>query len=329
MTPGKVVGFSLRGERTYQISGLRNESEPMLQTTSFDIGSVTKIISTTAILMRMVEQKEIDLNQKVSTILENWSHGDKSAITIADLLEHQSGLNEWKPFYAEFQSKMDAYKDIATQPLKYVRRSGRHYSDLNFITLGEIIEKVRSRDLQSIFTEEISSPLGLKGTAYGSPVDSENVAATSLGDRIEKEMIESQNPYPVSVLSTDFKRWRNHRLNGEVNDGNAFHLFHGVSGHAGLFSTVDDLLTFGEELLARDSLFSSDVVGLFISPKRDSMQGYGFRNWKLGKYVGHTGFPGVALAIDFESAKVIAMMTNRLIVDGPLTPTDELLFEFL
>ena len=59
------------------------------------------------------------------------------------------------------------------------------------------------------------------------------------------------------------------------------------------------------------------------------MQGYGFRNWKLGKYVGHTGFPGVALAIDFESAKVIAMMTNRLIVDGPLTPTDELLFEFL
>ncbi len=329
MIPGKVVGISIQGERSFEIVGLRNEHQPMERDTSFDLGSVTKILATTSIIMKMLSAKEIRLDTKVSEILPEWSRSDKRETSIADLLEHQSGLNEWKPLYISHTSRESAFTDIAENPLKYLPRSGRHYSDLGFITLGRVIENVKKSTLDLIFNEEIARPLNLTKTQFASPKNRENVAVTSLGDRIEKEMVETQKPYPVNVLSSDFSRWRTHRLEGEVNDGNAFHLFSGISGHAGLFSTVDDLLTYGEALLGANDFFDTAVVNEFITPQRDAMQGYGFRNWNSGKYVGHTGFPGIALAIDFKASRVVALMANRLVVEGTPTPTDQLLGEYL
>lgn len=329
MIPGKVVGISTQGERSFEILGLRNEEEPMERETSFDLGSVTKIVATTSIIMKMVDAKEIKVHTRVSEILPEWSRNDKREITIADLLEHQSGLNEWKPLYISNAHRESAFTDIAESPLKYPPRSGRHYSDLGFITLGRIIETIKKSSLDSIFNEEIACPLKLINTHFASPKNRENVAVTSVGDRIEKEMVETQKPYPVNVLSSDFSRWRTHRLEGEINDGNAFHLFSGISGHAGLFSTVDDLLTYGEALLGANNFFDTAVVNEFITPQRDAVQGYGFRNWNSGKYVGHTGFPGIALAIDFKASRVVALMTNRLVVEGTPTPTDQLLEEYL
>ncbi|MEY4970792.1 MAG: hypothetical protein RLZZ277_1023, partial [Actinomycetota bacterium] len=89
MIPGKVVGISTQGERAFEIVGLRNDQEPMERETSFDLGSVTKIVATTSILMKMVDAKEIKLNTRISEILPEWSRNDKREVTIADLLEHQ------------------------------------------------------------------------------------------------------------------------------------------------------------------------------------------------------------------------------------------------
>ena len=328
MIPGKVVGISHNGERKFQISGLRNEDQPMELETAFDIGSVTKIVSTTSIIMKMVYEEVLNLDTRVCEILPQWSSEEKSKITITDLLEHQSGLNEWKPLYINHATKEAALGDIAESPLKYPIGTGRHYSDLGFITLGQIIEVAKKRPIDAIFQSEIAEPLKLTQTRYVSPANLSNVAATSLGDRIEKEMVDTQKPYPVDVSSAEFAGWRDHRLAGEINDGNAFHIFNSVSGHAGLFSTVGDLLTFGEHLLAGQGFFHPENVQLFTSARRDPMQGLGFRNWRAGKYIGHTGFPGVAIAIDLHEKSVIALMTNRISVDGTPTPTDQLLSEY-
>lgn len=186
MIPGKVVGISTQGERSFEIVGLRNEQEPMERETSFDLGSVTKIVATTSIIIKMVGAKEIKLDTRVSEILPEWSRNDKREITITDLLEHQSGLNEWKPLYISHTSRESAFTDIAESPLKYLPRSGRHYSDLGFITLGRIIETIKKSSLDSIFNEEIARPLNLMNTQFASPKNRENVAFSSLGDRIEK-----------------------------------------------------------------------------------------------------------------------------------------------
>lgn len=329
MIPGKVVGISVRGHRTYEIHGLRNESDPMKRDTSFDVGSVTKIISTTSILMKMASNKRINLQSKVAEFLPSWRNLDKSDVTIEDLLTHHSGLNEWKPIYINHDTRDNAHEDIAVANLKYPRGSARHYSDLGFMTLGRIIEVIAGESLDLVFAREIAQPLSLTQTQYASPKDKLNVAATSWGDRIEREMVDTGVPYPVSVTSGQFSRWRDYRLVGEVNDGNAFHLFNGISGHAGLFATVDDFLTYGEALMKSKDFFDPALVDLFTQPGRDAMQGMGFRNWKSGQYVGHTGFPGVALAIDLKAERVVALMTNRLVVDGALTPTDQLLSEYL
>jgi CubicO group peptidase (beta-lactamase class C family) len=132
-------------------------------------------------------------------------------------------------------------------------------------------------------------------------------------------MIRSQVPYPTSEKLEDFSHWRSEIVQGEVNDGNSFHLYKGVSGHAGLFSTAADLLQFGEEILKSlngEGYFDQNVLSTFLTVGRDPMQGLGFRNWIHNgdvEYWGHTGFPGVSLGISLESRRVVLLLTNRLL----------------
>jgi CubicO group peptidase (beta-lactamase class C family) len=148
--------------------------------------------------------------------------------------------------------------------------------------------------------------------------------ASSDGDAIERAMVESGVPYPVSGSSRDFSGWRSHVLVGEVNDGNAFHAFDGAAGHAGLFSTASDLLTFARGMLAScqgDGPVRRETARQFVAAGADPGQALGFRIWRDGSNaaeiaIGHTGFPGVAFAMLPDRRAAAVMVTNRLHAPG-------------
>jgi CubicO group peptidase (beta-lactamase class C family) len=180
----------------------------------------------------------------------------------------------------------------------------------------------------------VSDPLGLQSTQYGAPVDRSDLFASSYGDRAEMEMIRTQVPYKTAETLEEFTQWRTHILEGEVNDGNAFHLYKGVSGHAGLFSTADDLLRFGEELLSSlqgEGYFDRKVLETFLTSGRDPMQGLGFRNWIEKdeiEYWGHTGFPGVTLAISPHQKSILVLLSNRLLTQETPEKTEDIFADF-
>lgn len=330
MTLGKLVASSIDGVRTTEIDGLRNEELPVTEDSACDLGSVTKIVATTSILMKLIEKGLISLDDEVAKFLPEWGSYPKET-TVRDLLEHQSGLTEWRPLYISQKSADSARQVIASEGYKY--SSGRHYSDLGFITLGNVIGQVLSTNLESAFNEWISSPLGLTATLFAKPKDASNVFASSYGDQAEIEMIRSQVPYPTSEKLEDFSHWRSGILQGEVNDGNSFHLYKGVSGHAGLFSTAADLLTYGEEILKSlkgEGYFDQNLLSKFLTVGRDPMQGLGFRNWMYEgdvEYWGHTGFPGVTLGLSPHHQSVVVLLTNRLLTRETPEKTEDIFAE--
>ena len=318
-------------EITIVAEGLRQEIGAKIEmdpTTSFDLGSITKILSTTSLVMKLCELKTIGVHDEISEYLPEWKNTDKARITIGDLLQHQSGLTEWRPLYISSHNPTEIYRLIASDPLKYPMRSGRHYSDLGFIILGHVIEVVTTSSLDTLFYELVARPLELSSTQFAQPREKDNVAATSLGDSIELKMISSGIPYPVTEKIDSFKNWRSHVLVGEVNDGNAFHGFAGIAGHAGLFSTAHDLALYIQELWASvngEGYFSEKVIREFLTESSDPIQALGFRTWQMKdrKFYGHTGFPGVACGFTLDGFG-FAYLSNRIHTAGDFPSTDSL-----
>jgi CubicO group peptidase (beta-lactamase class C family) len=329
--PGALVAILDRERIRYAAGGFAQhlQREPPVEITlgtRTDAGSITKIIGTTAALMTLVDAGELDLDRPAAGYLPILaSHRS----TVRDLLEHQAGLWEWWPLYLSGIQHADAVALAARLPLRYRPRTGRHYSDLGFILLGEVVTRVTGLDLTSAVNELVLTRFGLTETRYAEPVPGAPVAASSTGDRIEKHMISSGDPYPVDGDVAAFDRWRTHVLIGEVNDGNSFHAFGGVAGHAGVFTTADDLLHFAIGL--RHSLdgagpLRSETVAAFLTPGDDPTQALGFRIWDgpSGHAVGHTGFPGVAFALLPERNAAVTMITNRLHTNGPPRPLEDM-----
>jgi CubicO group peptidase (beta-lactamase class C family) len=331
--PGYLFATTKKGIRSYSANGSRQsfgvaEEQAVTVNTKFDLASLTKIVGTTASLLHLIELGELQVTDLASKYLESWRGADKSEITIAELLSHQSGLAEWRPLYFTDDSQESVTRQISRIPLTYPRNSGRRYSDLGFISLGEIVRAITQKDLPAAFAELVFEPLGLQNTSFG-PIAGE-VAATSKGDWYEKNMVATNTPYKVDLDVAAFPNWREEYLVGQANDGNSFHRLGGIAGHAGLFSTAEDLLIFAEAIIANKWQAHN-----FLSVTGDPMQGLGFRNWqsssKSGEITlwGHTGFTGVALGIAPERQSAALLLTNRLHIQGEPTPTEELWQPFL
>ena len=288
------------------------------ETTSFDLGSITKILATTSIIMKLVESKQLSVEDKVSKFLDAWNTDEKRDIQIQHLLSHNSGLEPWRPFYISCSNPEEVHQKIAELPLMSSIGTKFRYSDLGFMTLGRIVEVVCSSRIDESFYSIIATPMGLDGTRYSLPRDLNNVAATSIGDEIEKRMVDFQFPYAVPEKSVDFSGWRTHILSGEINDGNSFHCFSGVAGHAGLFSTTRDLITYTQTLLSSfqgDGFFSGKVMNEFFSATSEPSQGLGFKRWAVSASkaaYGHFGFPGTALVCEGTTGEALIFLTNRL-----------------
>ncbi|MEU8403737.1 serine hydrolase domain-containing protein [Nonomuraea sp. NPDC048892] len=295
----------------------------MTPETYHDLASVTKVMATTTMLMRLVSDRLVDLDAPLSAYLPR----SYEAITVRDLLLHRGGLWEWWPLY------------IAPQlpPPRYRPGRARHYSDLGFVLLGRIVAAVTGLRLDRALAELVTRPLGLTSTTYARPAGSE-AAMSALDDRVEMTMLDTGRPYPVPYRSTDFARWRAEPVIGQVADGNAFHALDGVSGHAGLFSTVPDLLKYGAALSRYedyDHLWRPSVAREFFAPGPDQEQALGFRRYALelaGETVTVLGHPGyVGCAVGFVPGRdiTLALASNRLLAEGAPTPTDALWADLL
>jgi CubicO group peptidase (beta-lactamase class C family) len=244
---------------------------------------------------------------------------------VRDLLEHQAGLWEWWPTYLDGAGTGRDAIDVAQGlPLRHRPRIGRRYSDLGFMLLGEIVAREYGESLETVARRHVFDPLGMHDTGYrgrAAAASSDRVVATSVGDWYERRMVETGSPYPVPLRVDTFSGWRTHTLWGEVNDGNCWHAFGGVAGHAGLFTTVTDLMRLGRALLAAldgAGPWSPDVVGEFFRTGRDPGQGLGFRvrNGLHSRVLHHAGFPGARFAALPERRRVAVLLTNRLHTTG-------------
>lgn len=312
-----VDALAVTGYR--QVLGLAEPLE-LTAATSHDLASVTKAFTTTALAALGVEPAD-----PVRRFLP-----DAPPVSVDDLLLHRGGLWEWWPTYCDATGPDEGARLARSLPLRYAPGSGRHYSDLGFMLLGQVVEVAAGARLPDAMVELVFDPAGLARTAYGRPVGPD-VAASGTGDAIEQRMLDTGEPYPVPRSPTDFTGWRRDVIAGEVADGNAFHTFGGVSGHAGLFSTVEDLLRLGAALCTSvDGDGPWPVLGAYLAPGPDPGQSRGFRSWPTTvrgcttTAYGHPGFTGTTLAILPAHRASVVLATNRLQVRGEPVPNEEL-----
>jgi CubicO group peptidase (beta-lactamase class C family) len=289
-------------------------------------------------LMLSVDRNLLDIEDPIHKYLPGWKVADKHKITVRNLLEHQSGLQPWLPLYVRSKTADDAFDVIAQSPLIGQPGEKRIYSDLGFIVLGQILRSIYGSSLEDIFEKELKLELNLKSTQFARPARHDNVAATSVGDSYEMNMISSGTPYKVPEVIDEFSNWRAHILSGEINDGNSFHLFKGISSHAGLFSDATDLINLSGiylDAFGQDGVFSSKMLRLFLETSSDPMQCVGFRTWSIPTkngdvlIYGHTGFTGVAFGFSPELNFSAVMLTNRLHSQEEFVKTEELWIPFL
>lgn len=327
---GAVDVHAVAGLRT--VGTAATTAAPLTVDTHHDLASVTKIVATTTALLGLVSDGLIGLDDPARRYLPGFRDGQKSVVTVRDLLLHRAGLWEWQPIYVA-ASGADAVDDFVDRlPLRYRPGSARHYSDLGFMLLGRIVAAVGGASFGEAVEALVTGPLGMTSTRFGRPA-SPIVAMSSFDDSVEMAMIDSGDPYPVPFRSADFPAWRTAPVVGEVNDGNAFHAYGGTAGHAGLFSDLADLIRFGEALARsdeHDDLWRPDVTAAFFAPGPDDGQSVGFRRYPIvidgdrAEMLGHTGFVGCAVGFVPGRGIALAMASNRLVTAGTPVPTDDL-----
>lgn len=328
--PGAVVGSWTPERQSVWVAGSRDTAgSPMEPDTIHDLASVTKLVTTCA-LMALVTHGRLDLDSLVSQHLP-WSGDDP---TIRQLLQHRAGLLPWQPLHHVARCSTDVIALLSDLPRGGAAGSAFVYSDLSFIALGGVIEAVTGMPLDVAMAELVTGPLGL-GLHYrpGSMAKDEDmtVAESALDESWEERMIATGEPYAVHLTPDPglppIER-RTGPIRGTVHDGNAFHAMGGVSGHAGLFGTVPDLLALGRAVLdTSHGVWSSDVVEEFTTPGPDPLQGLGFRVQQLrdGRLAWHPGFTGTAVGVRLAPGPaVLAMATNRHLHRGKPVPTDRL-----
>jgi CubicO group peptidase (beta-lactamase class C family) len=328
--PGAVVGvWSPEGLHVWVAGSRDTAGAPMEAETVHDLASVTKLVTTCA-LMALVSQGDLDLDWPISRHIP-WSGPDP---TTRQLLQHRAGLLPWQPLHHAARCSADVHTLVPALPRGGPVDSPFAYSDVSFITLGAVVEAITGHPLDVSIAELVTRPLGL-GLHYrptsAALEDNRSVAESALDESWEERMITTGEPYAV-VLRPDPQLQpvtrRTGPVRGTVHDGNAFHAMGGVSGHAGLFGTVPDLVNLGRALLdSTHGLWSSDVVEEFTTPGPDPLQGLGFRVRPLheGRLAWHPGFTGTALGVRLDGEPcVIAMATNRHLQDAVPIPTDRL-----
>jgi len=320
----QAYGYAQKYDYNHQVL---NPPDSMTVNSLFDIASLTKVIGTTTSIMILVDRGLLKIEDPVYKYIKAFYTPDKKAITIRHLLTHTAGLYEWYPLYYRASNKTESYKVIEELPLMFPVGSQRKYSDLGFVLLGEIIETISGLPLEKFMKQNIFAPLGMDKTTYN-PLQSGNfkkIAASSHGNPYEKRMVyDSTLGFKIKEIDpSKWNGWRSYTLKGEVNDGNAWYANKGISGAAGLFSTVDDLQRLVDMLLNKGRLdshqfISEKTIQLFLTKDKFS-NGLGWmmdpdnsfmKNSPAGTF-GHTGFTGTSISIVPKYDMSVILLINR------------------
>ena len=287
--------------------------------TVYDLASLTKPLVTGLLCSRRIEAGELTLDSSVSHFLPEFDRADKHTITIRELLTHTSGLPAWRPLYLLTDDEPDRTAGaIASLDLEYKPGTRVIYSDLGFITLGMLLERLTGRELAQLAQLEIFEPLKLQQTYFRPDVALQTgIAACETGNAYEAGMSEQMG-------AGTYANVRKRVIWGEVHDGNAYFLG-GAAGHAGLFSTVADTLVLAGQFIGSESrLLSPSTCELFrtnMTPELGEARTIG---WQLAATnestagmdlpqdsFGHNGFTGTSCWIDAENERVYLLFTNR------------------
>lgn len=271
-----------------------------VDSTIYDLASLTKVVATTAAVMVLFDRDELHLEDRASKYLPEFRTGRKRNVTIRQLLEHRSGLPAGLEL-SRARTPREARRTVLAAPLVYEPGTRQIYSDLGADVLGYIVEAIAHEPLDAFVRKNVFTPLGMRSTTFR--------PAKSLHGRIA----------PTERLSP-----RGHPLRGEVHDPGAY-AQGGVAGRAGLFSTASDLAIFARTMLGGGSyqgvrVFSDSAVALFTRRSAgtralgwDTCAGGASCGQHMGERAfGHTGFTGTSIWIDPERDLFVIVLTNRM-----------------
>ena len=292
---------------------------PTTLDTIYDLASLTKPLITAMLCARRIESGELTLDSSVSHYLPEFDRTDKQSITIRQLLTHSSGLPAWRPLYILSNGEGDrAAGAIANLNLEYAPGTHVIYSDLGFIALGLLLERLTGTPLVELAQEEIFRPLKLEHTFFNPEQAMQTgIAACETGNAYERQTCGTD-------YSDDYKNWRESLIWGEVHDGNAYFLG-GAAGHAGLFSTGAETYRMASQFLAHQtSLLKAETCELFRTSFTDGLNEVRSIGWQLaatkdstagtdlpGDSFGHTGFTGTSCWNEPNRERVFILLTNR------------------
>jgi uncharacterized protein YbbC (DUF1343 family)/CubicO group peptidase (beta-lactamase class C family) len=304
--PGAVLLVGHDGHviyrKAYGPRALEPRREAMTLDTIFDVASMTKVVATTTAVMQLVERGKVRLNDPVAKYLPEFAANGKEDVTVRQLLTHYSGLEPDLDLKTPWQGKETAYRMAFAETPQEPPGSGFTYSDVNFITLGALVERVSGETLEQYTVRHIFVPLKMLHTRFLPPA-----------------------AWKTKIAPTQYDE-NNVMLRGVVHDPTARRMG-GVAGHAGLFSTADDLAKFAQALLNGGggilSAFSVEKMTRPEQPPEASvLRGFG---WDIdspfssnrgdllpvGSF-GHTGFTGTSLWIDPTTKTYIILLTNAV-----------------
>lgn len=301
--PGAVAVYGSSTEVSpFMHAGVRRYGgEAVNEETHYDLASLSKVVATLPAITKLISEGELRLEDTVARFFSNagWFQSPSLGQTsIRELLTHSSGLAAWRPLFAWISERQTGLANVLQSGLEHPKGSFV-YSDLGFITLGAIIERISKQRQDQFVKEQIFAPLGMSTIGYG-PISKENVAAT------------------------EDCGWRNEVLEGTVHDENAYCLGQ-IAGHAGLFGRAQDLALYAQAWLRLDPILGKEEV--LLETQKEYIHQDGIRRglgWALkgdnsfaGSLAtdlgyGHTGFTGTSLWLEPKANWFAVLLTNRV-----------------
>jgi len=334
--PGAVVLVARKGSvvwrKAYGARAVEPAREAMTPDTIFDLASLTKTVATATSIMILVERGKVRLSDPLSHYIPEIKGEGRERITLELLLTHRAGYAPDFDLKDRWSGYDEAMKRLVREPLRNPPGARFVYSDINYIALGEVVHRVSGLTLDQFARRNIFEPLGMRDTGFRptaklrariAPTEKRRGQLSYLGDT-------PQNAGPDADGTEDTDRW----LRGEVHDPTAYRMG-GVAGHAGLFSTADDLAIYCQMILNGGQyrgvrILAPLTVAEMTRPRLVSESGWtrglgwdintSFSTnrgdlFPLGSF-GHTGFTGTSFWIDPASKMFVIFLSNRVHPDG-------------